>query len=190
MQNMFKKAHEMAKEIKREYPEVDYRLQFGLCLAYLHQNKEDLNMIQRYQERYQEYLDKFGLAYTEPMSYEDFVEHCKKEDAREAEREKAIANALPAAEANYAHYIEQAAQADEDEAWEIVRRMEKHHDSICQELLVKGEREAIGAEVQAYNKARRTILAPYKRRRRPARHFIATNVYDDDDRPTTYKFSL
>jgi hypothetical protein len=186
MKNIFKRAHEMAKEIKKEYPEVDYRAQFGLCLSYLLNNKEELEMIQRYQE----YLDKFGLAYTEPMSYEDFVEHCKKEDAREAEREKAIANALPAAEANYAHYIEQAAQADEDEAREIVRRMKEHHDSICQELLVKGEREAIGAEVQAYNEARRTILAPYKRRRRPARHFIATNVYDDDDRPTTHKFGL
>ena len=186
MKNTFKRAHEMAKEIKKEYPEVDYRAQFGLCLSYLLNNKEELEMIQRYQE----YLNKFGLAYTEPMSYKDFVEHCKKEDAREAEREKAIANALPAAEANYAHYIEQAAQADEDEAREIVRRMKEHHDSICQELLVKGEREAIGAEVQAYNEARQTILAPYKRRRKPARRFIATNVYDDDDRPTTYKFSL
>ena len=112
MKNTFKRAHEMAKEIKKEYPEVDYRLQFGLCLSYLLNNKEELEMIQRYQE----YLNKFGLAYTEPMSYKDFVEHCKKEDAREAEREKAIADALPAAEANYAHYIEQAAQADEDEA--------------------------------------------------------------------------
>lgn len=29
------KAHQMTKEIKREYPEVDYKFQLGLCLAYL-----------------------------------------------------------------------------------------------------------------------------------------------------------
>lgn len=35
------KAHEMAKEIKREYPEVDYKFQLGLCLAYLHEEGEN-----------------------------------------------------------------------------------------------------------------------------------------------------
>ena len=30
-----KKAHKMTKEIKNQYPEVDYRTQFGLCLSYL-----------------------------------------------------------------------------------------------------------------------------------------------------------
>ena len=29
------KAHKMTKEIKNEYPEVDYKFQLGLCLAYL-----------------------------------------------------------------------------------------------------------------------------------------------------------
>ena len=29
------KAHKMAKEIKAEYPGVDYKFQLGLCLAYL-----------------------------------------------------------------------------------------------------------------------------------------------------------
>ncbi len=29
------KAHKMAKEIKNEYPGVDYKFQLGLCLAYL-----------------------------------------------------------------------------------------------------------------------------------------------------------
>ena len=32
------KAHKMVKEIKNEYPTVDYKFQLGLCLAYL--NKE------------------------------------------------------------------------------------------------------------------------------------------------------
>lgn len=41
MKNIFRRAHEMAREIKREYPEVDYRTQFGLCLSYLLNNKEE-----------------------------------------------------------------------------------------------------------------------------------------------------
>ena len=44
MKEIFKKAHEMAREIKREYPEVDYRTQFGLCLSYLLNNKEEEQM--------------------------------------------------------------------------------------------------------------------------------------------------
>ena len=31
------KAHKMTKEIKAEYPAVDYKFQLGLCLAYLYQ---------------------------------------------------------------------------------------------------------------------------------------------------------
>ena len=34
------KAHKMTKEIKNEYPNVDYKFQLGLCLAYLHQEGE------------------------------------------------------------------------------------------------------------------------------------------------------
>ena len=39
---LIKKAHELTKEIKREYKEVDYRTQFGICLSYLLLNKEDI----------------------------------------------------------------------------------------------------------------------------------------------------
>ena len=34
------KAHKMTKEIKNEYPGVDYKFQLGLCLAYLHVRRE------------------------------------------------------------------------------------------------------------------------------------------------------
>lgn len=34
------KAHKMAKEIKNEYPSVDYKFQLGLCLAYLYKEGE------------------------------------------------------------------------------------------------------------------------------------------------------
>jgi hypothetical protein len=41
MKNIFKKAHQMTKEIKREYPEVSYQAQFGLCLSFLLSEKEE-----------------------------------------------------------------------------------------------------------------------------------------------------
>ena len=38
---LFVKAHKMAKEIKNEYPEVDYMFQFSLCLSYLREEGEN-----------------------------------------------------------------------------------------------------------------------------------------------------
>lgn len=39
---LFKKAHEMAKEIKKEFPEVNYMFQFSLCLSYLRENIKEV----------------------------------------------------------------------------------------------------------------------------------------------------
>ena len=39
------KAHQMTKEIKNEYPEVDYKFQLGLCLAYL-QTEGEVKMVE------------------------------------------------------------------------------------------------------------------------------------------------
>lgn len=35
MKNIMKRAHELTKEIKGEYPEVDYKTQLGICLSFL-----------------------------------------------------------------------------------------------------------------------------------------------------------
>jgi|GEM_PF-3033485 len=43
---LFVKAHEMSKEIKKEYTEVDYKLQFSLCLAYLRNGEGEEEMIE------------------------------------------------------------------------------------------------------------------------------------------------
>lgn len=40
MRKIFKEAHKMTREIASKY-EVDYRAQFGLCLAYLLEEKEE-----------------------------------------------------------------------------------------------------------------------------------------------------
>ena len=43
MKKVFKKAHEMTRKFVEEYG-VDYRAQFGLCLSYLLNEKEEGNM--------------------------------------------------------------------------------------------------------------------------------------------------
>lgn len=42
MKELFKKAHQLTKEIKKEFPEVDYRFQFSLCLAYLQEGEKEM----------------------------------------------------------------------------------------------------------------------------------------------------
>lgn len=43
--NILKRAHELTKEIKREYPEVDYKAQLGICISFLYNNKEVKGMV-------------------------------------------------------------------------------------------------------------------------------------------------
>jgi len=42
VREIFLKAHQMTREIKRQYQEVDYRAQFGLCLSYLLKNRKEV----------------------------------------------------------------------------------------------------------------------------------------------------
>ncbi len=44
--NILKEAHKLTKEIKREYPEVDYKAQLGICISYLSKNKEENTMVE------------------------------------------------------------------------------------------------------------------------------------------------
>lgn len=49
MKNIMKEAHKLTKEIKKEYPEVDYKFQLGLCISYLskkNEMKEDVEMVE------------------------------------------------------------------------------------------------------------------------------------------------
>ncbi|MHB7981125.1 hypothetical protein CF067_16480 [Clostridium sporogenes] len=46
MKNLFKEAHELTKEIKKEFPEVDYKVQFAICLSYLQKMKGDNKVVE------------------------------------------------------------------------------------------------------------------------------------------------
>lgn len=39
---LMKKAHEITREIKTQYPEVDYKFQLGLCLSYLMKGNDNM----------------------------------------------------------------------------------------------------------------------------------------------------
>lgn len=43
MKNIMKEAHRMTREIKKEFPEVDYQAQLGICLSFLY-NEEETEM--------------------------------------------------------------------------------------------------------------------------------------------------
>jgi hypothetical protein len=45
MKELMKKAHQMTKEIKREYPDVNYKFQLGLCLSFLASKGVEEDMI-------------------------------------------------------------------------------------------------------------------------------------------------
>ena len=44
MKNIMKEAHRLTREIKAEFPEVDYKFQLGLCISYLSKNEGVDNM--------------------------------------------------------------------------------------------------------------------------------------------------
>ena len=55
--NLMKKAHEMAKEIKEQYPEVDYQAQLGLCLSFLTQEGKQEMKIEGKSEKQIKYAE-------------------------------------------------------------------------------------------------------------------------------------
>ena len=40
MKNIMKEAHRLTREIKAEFPEVDYKFQLGLCISYLYEESK------------------------------------------------------------------------------------------------------------------------------------------------------
>ncbi len=87
-------AHKMAKEIKREYPEVDYKFQFGLDVKYLLSKIEEVENIM---------VELVGsekqIAWAEKIRSEKMAAWEKeKEDMKDAKNQKYVAELTSATE--------------------------------------------------------------------------------------------
>lgn len=136
------------------------------------------------EKRYAEYLKKFGLSYETPDTYEEFAAKMEASAAKE-EADAMAAESIT----DYVRFVEEAQTvSDKWDAEDIVGKMQDLHDDICAKLLEVGDSAAIGAHVKAFKAAKREIMKPYK----VIRHgFVrcqpATQIYDDDDNPTSYR---
>ena len=136
-------------------------------------------------KRYQDYLDSFGLA-TEPMTYKEFVEYVTEQDAKEEARALKVSTIREEVKNIYSSYIAQGKDLDdEDDAYFLVRKMKRIHDDNCTKAYNEGDKELIGAYNELFEEAKKAIMNPYKYEYIP-HNTTATNVYDDDDRPTSY----
>lgn len=61
MKNIMKEAHRLTKEIKKEFPEVDYKTQLGICLSYLYSQEEvTWDTIEKAADKYcEDYTDEW-----------------------------------------------------------------------------------------------------------------------------------
>jgi hypothetical protein len=137
------------------------------------------------QKKYEEYVKNWHMwesSEAQPMSFEEWK-------AREEERAAEKAAIAKAAESItiYAEFVQKAAAVDdEDDALIIARKMKNLHDDECMKLFRAGKIDEVAAHAEAYGAARKAIMAPFKNGA-PKGPFAATNVYDNDDRPTTHK---
>lgn len=46
MSSLMKEAHRLTKEIKKEFPNVDYKFQLGICMSYLLNGKGENEMVE------------------------------------------------------------------------------------------------------------------------------------------------
>ena len=69
------RAHKMTKEIKKEYPEVDYKFQLGLCLTYLREEevKEEKITWETIEKAANEYCEGYTNGWTADWSCNNWV---------------------------------------------------------------------------------------------------------------------
>ena len=82
MENLFEAAHKLTKEIKAEYPEVDYRAQFAICLSYLQNNREveRMDLIEQLRNEAREYRNEEKLENLKKINGENWNEEMEREN--------------------------------------------------------------------------------------------------------------
>ena len=73
------KAHKMVKDIKGQYPEINYQFQLGLCLSYLIEEGKSMS------ERVEELMKEMDITEEEAKELEQ-VEKCYQEEYNENEK--------------------------------------------------------------------------------------------------------
>ena len=79
------KAHKMTKEIKNEYPTVDYKFQLGLCLAYLYEEGEKkmekaISLLDQIQHKYDMNLTEEELKAIIQYAYDKMKQEAAKNE--------------------------------------------------------------------------------------------------------------
>ena len=138
-------------------------------------------------EKYEEYLKSFGLAYEEPMTYEEFKASEEKRIAEKEAKEARVEEINKSTENPYTKYIEEALKYGEgsDERIKIANKLTENHKAKVDALYKEKKLDEISALNQMKNEAKDKIKPPKKRRRHRVSP-VATNVYDDDDNPTSH----
>lgn len=80
MKNVMKSAHKLTKEIKSEFPEVDYRTQLGICISYL---MEGENM----SKRAEEIKAELGITEQEAIVLEEVEKYYQVQENRDSKIE-------------------------------------------------------------------------------------------------------
>ena len=78
MKNIMKEAHRLAKEIKKEYPEVDYMAQLGICLSFLYEEECGMS------KRAEEIEAQLGVTDEEAVKLEEVEKYYQTEENRDS----------------------------------------------------------------------------------------------------------
>lgn len=81
MRKIFKEAHKMTRKLVEKY-DVDYQAQFGLCLAYLLENKEvtRMDMVEKLRKEAREYRDEEKMAKLKEINGENWDEKLERKN--------------------------------------------------------------------------------------------------------------
>ena len=81
MRKIFKEAHKMTRKLVEKY-DVDYQAQFGLCLAYLLENKEvtRMDMVEKLIKEAREYRDEEKMAKLKEINGENWDEKLERKN--------------------------------------------------------------------------------------------------------------
>ena len=134
------------------------------------------------EKRYQGYLEGFGLAGEKPMSFEEFSAKMERKDKAKAEKEAAIAKITPEIEALYT--ITEMPRST-TEVQDMLTALRKAYKA---QTAGESDRIVIAAHEAARNTAEALLSKIYNDLRRGIKpvSMTATNVYDDDNHPTSH----